>query len=178
MYIYTNHKGKNLHLPVPIDWNMDDVQYFLTGIETGEGANWDIPKFNPKFNPKSHLEIKETGEAKEAVEPVEAKANPEVKPRKALKPEALKSSPVNVPKIPPVEIVKPVESIPATVPVAFPTTANPAGDCIPCSEHPNYTGMRLGKTVKECPACLAIYNVRKSSGTKETRTRTKETQAH
>jgi hypothetical protein len=38
-----------------------------------------------------------------------------------------------------------------------------------CPDHPNYKGIRLGATAKQCPHCLAIYQKVKASGYKETR---------
>lgn len=38
-----------------------------------------------------------------------------------------------------------------------------------CLDHPNYTGLRLGKNAKRCPTCVKIYEERKKTGKKEIR---------
>lgn len=42
---------------------------------------------------------------------------------------------------------------------------------MPCTIHPNYTGLRLGKIAKACPECVKVYEQVKASGVKETRGR-------
>ena len=47
----------------------------------------------------------------------------------------------------------------------------------PCSKHPGFNGLRLGKKAAQCPGCLEYYNARKAQGDKESRNRKKKTGA-
>lgn len=38
-----------------------------------------------------------------------------------------------------------------------------------CEQHPNYTGMRLGKKVRDCPTCKAFYEKKRTEGARENR---------
>lgn len=127
-------------MPVPTDWTLEDVKYFLDGKEDGK----------PDFNPKLHLSLDK---------PKMIDYPPEPTADKAIKP-ARESTPVKIPA--------PIVNPSLTVKLG----AVPSSQVeLTCAKHPNYTGMRMGKTVAACLTCTAIYNGRKAKGVKETRTR-------
>lgn len=39
----------------------------------------------------------------------------------------------------------------------------------PCPRHPNYAGLRLGKSAKQCPGCVAYYHEMRLRGEREQR---------
>lgn len=149
MWIYTNNAGKHLWLPLPDEWTMDDIKFFTEG--------------------KAHLAVKEDADA-----PTVKPKMPRNKPGTFASPEGLKAPTVEPakPTVSPEPAAKPepAESAEKPEPVSLVLSEKHGDESLPvCSRHPNYTGMRMGKKVAECPGCLAVYNERKALGIKETR---------
>jgi len=165
MYFYTCHKGKHLKLPIPNDWNPEDIKYFITGIEQGEGAK-DIPPFNPK----EHIEAKDDDVQREFEEDIQKtlrQTNKRIEEMQKRIDDKLKEKSVETGGPEPIEGTVSTTEKPTEKPIG--AQANGKSTVGPCPSHPNYRGLRLGKTVKECPNCLKIYQHNRDIGVVETR---------
>ena len=154
MYIYTFNPttSKHLKMPIPIDWTMDDIRFFLNGkahLSTEKVNLSNIPQtssINESTKTKKQVKEQAKGQIKESVKESAKESAKEAVKEQANNP--VKEQEKQQAKVQPKIIVQP----------SHPNCATYNKVISSCSMHPTYTGRRLGKNVKDCPTCRILYN--------------------